>query len=99
MARVDIPVLDWPKAPFPYLKYPLDKYSSENRAEEERCLEQVGQANPRSTCAIPRKLCKLSLRKYRQMEKVLHKTRLLGVTLVKQSGFFKFFFIKALFES
>lgn len=41
MARVDIPVLDWPKAPFPYLEYPLDKHERENKAEEERCLELV----------------------------------------------------------
>ena len=41
MARVDIPVFDWPKAPFPYLKYPLDKHERENKAEEERCLELV----------------------------------------------------------
>lgn len=41
MARVDIPVFDWPKAPFPYLKYPLDKHEQENKAEEERCLELV----------------------------------------------------------
>ena len=41
MARVDIPVFDWPKAPFPYLKYPLENHEGENRAEEERCLEIV----------------------------------------------------------
>lgn len=41
MARVDIPVFDWPKAPFPYLKYPLEKHERENKAEEERCLEMV----------------------------------------------------------
>ena len=39
--RVDIPVFDWPKAPFPYLKYPLEKYERENKAEEEKCLEMV----------------------------------------------------------
>lgn len=44
MARVDIPVLDWPKAPFPYLEYPLDKHERENKAEEERCLELTRQA-------------------------------------------------------
>ena len=41
MARVDIPVFDWPVAPFPYLKYPLDKHEKENKAEEQRCLEVV----------------------------------------------------------
>ncbi|XP_068674963.1 4-aminobutyrate aminotransferase, mitochondrial-like isoform X1 [Montipora foliosa] len=44
VARVDIPVFDWPVAPFPYLKYPLDKHHKENRAEEERCLELTKQA-------------------------------------------------------
>ncbi|KAL9956103.1 hypothetical protein ACROYT_G037530 [Oculina patagonica] len=44
MARVDIPVFDWPKAPFPYLKYPLEKHEIENKAEEERCLEMARQA-------------------------------------------------------
>lgn len=42
--RVDIPVFDWPKAPFPYLKYPLDKNERANKAEEERCLELTRQA-------------------------------------------------------
>lgn len=41
IARVDIPVFDWPKAPFPYIKYPLEKHERENKAEEERCLEMV----------------------------------------------------------
>ena len=41
MARVDIPVFDWPVVPFPYLKYPLDEHERENKAEEERCLELV----------------------------------------------------------
>lgn len=41
LVRVDIPVFDWPKAPFPYLKYPLEKHERENKAEEERCLEMV----------------------------------------------------------
>jgi len=41
MARVDIPVFDWPKAPFPYLRYPLQKHEGENKVEEERCLEMV----------------------------------------------------------
>ena len=45
MARVDIPVFDWPKAPFPYLKYPLEKHERENKAEEERCLEMVRNVN------------------------------------------------------
>ncbi|KAJ7383325.1 hypothetical protein OS493_028871, partial [Desmophyllum pertusum] len=44
MARVDIPVFDWPEAPFPYLKYPLDKHEKENKAEEERCIEMARQA-------------------------------------------------------
>ena len=41
MARVDIPIFDWPKAPFPVLKYPLASYERENKAEEEKCLEMV----------------------------------------------------------
>lgn len=44
MARVDIPVFDWPVAPFPYLKYPLDKHERENKAEEQRCLELTRKA-------------------------------------------------------
>ncbi|XP_015751983.1 PREDICTED: 4-aminobutyrate aminotransferase, mitochondrial-like [Acropora digitifera] len=44
MARVDIPVFDWPVAPFPYLKYPLDKHEKENKAEEQRCLELTRKA-------------------------------------------------------
>ncbi|XP_020607327.1 4-aminobutyrate aminotransferase, mitochondrial-like [Orbicella faveolata] len=44
MARVDIPVFDWPKAPFPYLKYPLEKHEGENKVEEERCLEMAREA-------------------------------------------------------
>lgn len=44
MARVDIPVFDWPKAPFPVLKYPLTKYGRENKAEEDKCLEMARQA-------------------------------------------------------
>lgn len=41
IARVDIPVFDWPKAPFPYLQYPLEENQRANKAEEERCLELV----------------------------------------------------------
>ncbi|XP_073245539.1 4-aminobutyrate aminotransferase, mitochondrial-like [Porites lutea] len=44
MARVDIPVFDWPKAPFPYLQYPLEENQRANKAEEERCLELARQA-------------------------------------------------------
>ncbi|CAH3136656.1 unnamed protein product [Porites lobata] len=44
IARVDIPVFDWPKAPFPYLQYPLEENQRANRAEEERCLELARQA-------------------------------------------------------
>ncbi|CAH3040411.1 unnamed protein product [Pocillopora meandrina] len=44
MARVDIPIFDWPKAPFPVLKYPLANYERENKTEEEKCLEMARQA-------------------------------------------------------
>lgn len=44
MARVNIPVFDWPVAPFPHLKYPLDKHERENKAEEQRCLELTRKA-------------------------------------------------------
>ena len=54
--KLDIPVFDWPIAPFPLLKYPLQvsmqhnskslifllqDYIEENKAEEQKCLEQV----------------------------------------------------------
>lgn len=48
MARVDIPVFDWPKAPFPYLQYPLEENQRANKAEEERCLELVRDGEMRS---------------------------------------------------
>ena len=48
IARVDIPVFDWPKAPFPYLQYPLEENQRANKAEEERCLELVRDEEMRS---------------------------------------------------
>lgn len=39
--RVDIPVLDWPMAPFPELRYPLEDYVAENTENEDQCLAIV----------------------------------------------------------
>lgn len=38
---MEIPIFDWPKAPFPALRYPLGSHVAQNEAEEPRCLEEV----------------------------------------------------------
>ena len=39
--KLDVPLFDWPVAPFPVLKYPLAAFADANAAEEERCLAAV----------------------------------------------------------
>uniref|UniRef100_A0A0G4HKV8 Gamma-amino-N-butyrate transaminase n=1 Tax=Chromera velia CCMP2878 TaxID=1169474 RepID=A0A0G4HKV8_9ALVE len=39
--KLDVPLMDYPTAPFPRLKYPLEQNVDANRKEEERCLEEV----------------------------------------------------------
>ena len=39
--KLDIPALNWPKAPFPKIQYPLDTFATENSQEEARCLQEL----------------------------------------------------------
>ena len=39
--RADLPIKQWPKAPFPALKYPLEDHVKENEQIENECLEKV----------------------------------------------------------
>ncbi|XP_003385623.1 PREDICTED: 4-aminobutyrate aminotransferase, mitochondrial-like isoform X2 [Amphimedon queenslandica] len=39
--KLDVPMLNWPRATFPEYKYPLEHYEAENLAEDSRCLEEV----------------------------------------------------------
>jgi 4-aminobutyrate aminotransferase/(S)-3-amino-2-methylpropionate transaminase len=34
-----VPLFDWPRAPFPNIQYPMATYEHQNRAEEDRCLQ------------------------------------------------------------
>ena len=39
--KLDVPMINWPRATFPQYKYPLEHHEAENLAEDARCLEEA----------------------------------------------------------